>query len=92
MACAPSQLPKTKKKVSTANSNTRKQRTPTNSKKTLNPNLINSLLNKSTKKANRKQILVEDIDQVPEEEGSEDFFCFGKGYANNKLRQVEPYM
>jgi hypothetical protein len=81
------QPPKPKKKTNQINPNTKKR--PTNhTKKTLNPNNVNSLVNKSTKRINRKQILVEDIDQVPDEECADDFFCFGKGYTNKQFRQL----
>jgi hypothetical protein len=63
MGSLPAQLPKTKKKPTQTNNNSRK-RNASNNKKTINSSLVHTLLNKSTKKANRKQILVEDIDQV----------------------------
>jgi hypothetical protein len=58
--------PKPKKKAPPSNNNNKK-RPISNNKKTLNPSLVNNLVSKSTKRANRKQILVEDIDQVPDE-------------------------
>lgn len=65
MASLPSQIPKPKKKLNQTTNNRKKN--PSNNKKTINSSLVNTLLNKSTKKVNRKQILVEDIDQVAED-------------------------
>ena len=81
---------KLKKKTNTnnqANPNTKKRTTNPN-KKSLAPNSVNNLVNKSTKRMNKKQILVEDIDQVPDDECADDFFCFGKGYTNKQFRQL----
>jgi hypothetical protein len=84
------QPPKPKKKTNPSNQtnpNTKKRMT-NHSKKSPNANNVNNLVNKSTKRMNRKQILVEDIDQVPDDECADDFFCFGKGYTNKQFRQL----
>jgi hypothetical protein len=77
--------PKKKEKISLNNP---KRRSCSAGNRKGNASTVPALLNKSTRKAGRKQVMVEQIDEPSSHEGDDNFFCFGRGSQPSRIRPL----